>query len=95
MGRSAPVTQPQRAAVWLLGSGQGVQVWTISVHPRIRASVWIGDGEAPVILLNAAIVGTPAEGEALACTFAQIAEGTAGFFVCHTASCQRCGPRLG
>lgn len=81
MGGSAPAIRPQRAPTWLLGSGHGVQVWTVhNVDARLLASVLIGD-DPPVILLNSRIANTPGEGAAIAWAFEHIAAGERGFFV--------------
>jgi hypothetical protein len=75
----AGVERPQRASAWLLGSGYGVQVWTMTAHSSIRATLLMIRGEAPIIVLNQRIVGTSAEGETLAQAFDRIAEGTPGY----------------
>lgn len=80
MGTGIGVARPQRAPVWLLGSGQGAQVWTVAVDARILVSVLLSD-EPPMILLNIRCVDTPAEGAAIAWAFARIAEGKQGFHV--------------
>ena len=68
-----------RPPTWLMGSDVGIQVWTVSVHQAISATVLIDDG-APIILLNRTIVDTPQEGSALATAMALIAQGVRGFY---------------
>lgn len=79
MGSAAQV-QPTRPSVWLFGEVGGVQVWAAIGHPSVRASVLIGQG-APVVVLNRAVVGTPAEFCALNWAFGEIAAGRRGFHV--------------
>lgn len=80
MGSGALAKEPKRAPVWLLGNGHGIQVWTIDVDPRIRASVLIGE-DGPMILLNRRIADTSQEGAALHWAFARIAAREPGFYV--------------
>lgn len=68
-----------RPPTWLMGSDVGIQVWTVSVHRAISATVLIGD-DPPLILLNRAIIDTPQEGSALCQAMALIARGVRGFY---------------
>lgn len=79
MGLVAYAPQPSRAATWLLGSGRGIQVWTVATQ-RCPVSVYLSD-EPPVILLSDTVAGTPGEGEALDWALNRISLGGHGLYV--------------
>lgn len=70
--------QPIHPSTWLFGAAGGIQVWAVDGDPRVTVSVLTGEG-APVILLNRAIAGTPAEYDALAWALEEISRGQRGF----------------
>jgi hypothetical protein len=76
LGRS-----PLRPATWLYGDGaSSVQVWIVEGDERVRASVLIEAGAAPIVLMNRRVVGTALEHGALAWAFQRIADRTPGFY---------------
>ena len=79
MSQAAQV-QPVRSSTWLFGEAGGVQVWVSVGPPELRAAVMIGNG-APIVILNAGIIGTPLELEMLAWAMTKIADGRLGFTV--------------
>lgn len=67
----------------LLGGRVGVQVWALPLASCLQATVMICDVaySGPVVLLNGALLDTPAEGASIAWALALIAEGHTGFYV--------------
>ena len=71
---------PERPSRWISGeSGTALQLWAICAHPSIRASVLIQDTELAILNINQAVLGTPAEHEAIAWGMARTAERVRGF----------------
>lgn len=67
----------------MLGGRVGVQVWALPLADCLRATLMICATpiSGPIVLLSAAIIGTPAEGNSLAWALALVAEGMPGFYV--------------